>query len=167
MNGESPEPETWTREKAISRLRSALQKLTDDEHSICQIAAARGIFCHGFQRWPASEFDRRWKGAIGRSTHLSRAQMEELANVWQLAEQIRRRVGFACDAQTGGSGGCRGWEEFSDEDLAGHCGEVLGRRIRIAPGGREPAEKKERPEDPAARAAAKGGTARGRGTRPL
>ena len=126
MNGESPEPETWTREEAISRLRVALQKLTDDEHSICQIAAERGIFCHGFQRWPASEFDRRWRGALGRSTHLSRTQMEELANIWQLAEQIRCRVGFACDAQRNGAGGCRGWEEFSDADLARHCGEVLG-----------------------------------------
>ncbi len=167
MNGESPEPETWTREEAISRLRVALQKLTDDEHSICQIAAERGIFCHGFQRWPASEFDRRWKGALGRSTHLSRAQMEELANVWQLAEQIRRRVGFACDAQRNGAGGCRGWEEFSDADLAQPLRRGPRRRIRIAPGRRDPPEKEERPEDPAARAAAKGGTARGRGPRPL
>jgi hypothetical protein len=166
MSGRSPEPEIWPREEAISRLRVALQKLTDDEHSICQVASERGIFCHGFQRWPASEFDRRWRDAIGRSTHLSRAQMEELANIWQLAEQIRRRVGFACDAQRNGPGGCRGWDEFSDVDLAGHCTEILGQRIRIAGGKANPAAKEERPDNPAARAAGKGGTARGRGPRP-
>ncbi len=80
------ETRTRSRREAIGRLRTALLALTDDEHSICQVAAERGIFCHGFRRWNAAEFDRRWKSAIGRSTHLSRAQIEEFANLWQLAE---------------------------------------------------------------------------------
>ena len=147
MSGVEPGPETWTRQEAISRLRVALRKLTDDEHPICQVAAERGIFCHGFRRWSDSEFDQRFRGALGRSTHLSREQMEDLANVWQLAEQIRRRVGFACDAQDG-SGGCRGWDEFSDADLARHCGEILGRRIRVLRQ-RTPGRNEERPDQPA------------------
>ena len=52
---------TWTRAEAIARLRDALVKLTDDEHSMCQVAAKRGIFCHGFRRWNAREFDRRFR----------------------------------------------------------------------------------------------------------
>ncbi len=151
MSGAEPELETWTRQKAISRLRTALRKLTDDEHSICEVAAERGIFCHGFRRWSDSEFDRRFQGTLGRSTHLSREQMEDLANVWQLAEQIRRQVGFACDAQRGDSGGCRGWDEFSDADLSRHCGEILGRRVRVLredfPGS---GAQEERPDEPAA-----------------
>jgi hypothetical protein len=37
-------------EFAIARLREALVKLTDDDHSLCQVAGERGIFCHGFRR---------------------------------------------------------------------------------------------------------------------
>ena len=140
MSGGSPEPESWSRPQAIGQLRLALQKLTDDEHSICQVAAERGIFCHGFRRWPASEFDRRWRAAIGRSTHLSREQMEAFANLWQLAEQIRCGVSIACDAQAAAGGACRGWEEFSDEDLVQFCRDILGRSVTIgvSKGGRDP-----------------------------
>jgi hypothetical protein len=93
---------------------------------MCEIAAQRGIFCRGFRRWPDSEFDRRWRLTLGRSTHLTRVQMEELANLWQLAEQVRHRVGLACDAQRPGQGACRGWDEFSNQDLARHCNDILG-----------------------------------------
>jgi hypothetical protein len=37
-------------EFAIARLREALVRLTDDDHSLCQVAGERGIFCHGFRR---------------------------------------------------------------------------------------------------------------------
>ncbi|HYB53879.1 MAG TPA: hypothetical protein VEG84_08435 [Thermoanaerobaculia bacterium] len=130
MSGNPLEPPTWARAAAIDRLREALRALTDDEHSICQVAAEQGIFCRGFRRWPASEFDRRWKPLLGRSTHLSRTQMEELANVWQLAEQIRCRVNLACDAR-GPRTACRGWDEFSNADLARFCSDVLGKNVVV------------------------------------
>jgi hypothetical protein len=122
----------WPRREAIERLRETLRRLTDDEHSMCQVAAERRIFCRGFQRWPDSEFDRRFRVALGRSTHLSRAQMEELGNVWQLAEQIRCRVGLACDMQTERRGPCRGWDEFSNDDLARYCSDILGVSVVVA-----------------------------------
>ncbi len=115
----------WSRPEAIERLREALRCLVDENHTICEVAAERRIFCRGFRRWPDSEFDRRWRPALGRSTHLTRAQMEELANLWQIAEQVRHRVGFACDAQTS-RGPCRGWDEFSNDDLARQCNDVIG-----------------------------------------
>lgn len=127
----------WTRREAIARLRAGLLALTDEEHSICQVAAQRGIFCHGFRRWNASEFDRRWRGAIGRSTHLTRAQMEEFANLWQLAEQLRQRVALACDTGTQRGGSCRGWDEFSNADLARHCSDVLGKNVEIVERGED------------------------------
>jgi hypothetical protein len=125
------ETEAWARGEAIDRLRAALLALTDDEHSICQVAGERGIFCYGFRRWNAAEFDRRWKSAIGRSTHLSRAQMEEFANLWQLAEQIRQRVAFACDAKTTGGRACRGWDEFCNADISRFCANILGKDVVV------------------------------------
>lgn len=107
-------------------------RLADDEHSMCQIAAQRGIFCYGFRRWNASEFDRRWRGAIGRSTHLTRAQMEEFANLWQLAEQLQRGVALACDVRTAGQRPCRGWDEFSNADLSRFCADILGQNVEVA-----------------------------------
>jgi hypothetical protein len=123
--------ETWTREEAIARLRAAFRKLTDDEHSMCQVAAERGIFCHGFRRWTDAEFDRRFRHVIGRSTHLSRMQMEEFANLWQLAEQVRQRVGLACDVRTSAGKTCRGWDEFSNADLSRSCSDILGRSVVV------------------------------------
>ena len=122
--------EAWVRGEAIERLRAALLALTDDEHSMCQIAAQSGIFCYGFRRWNAAEFDRRWRCAIGRSTHLSRQQMEDFANLWQLAEQVRQRVSLACDAKTR-EGTCRGWDEFSNADISRFCADLLGKDVLI------------------------------------
>jgi hypothetical protein len=124
-------PLVWHRGEAISRLRVSLIGMTDEEHSLCQVAADRGIFCRGFRRWGEAEFDRRWRKYIGRSTHLSRAQMEEYANVWELAEQIRRRVSLACDAQSAAGGPCRGWNEFSNAELARFCNDVLGENAEV------------------------------------
>jgi hypothetical protein len=124
-------PRIWHRGEAISRLRATLLGMTDEEHSLCQVAAERGVFCRGFRRWNEAEFDRRWRAYIGRSTHLSRAQMEEYANVWQLAEQLRCRVSLACDTQTTPHGPCRGWNEFSNSDLARFCCDVLGENVEV------------------------------------
>ena len=120
-----------SRPQAISRLRESLVRLADEDHSMCQVAADRGIFCHGFRRWDSREFDRRWRNAIGRSTHLTRAQMEEFANVWQLAEQIRQGVSLSCDTRSRAGGPCRGWEEFSNADLSRFCADVLGENIVV------------------------------------
>jgi hypothetical protein len=124
-------PQILHRGEAISRLRASLLRMTDEEHSMCQVAADRGIFCRGFRRWNEAEFDRRWQKYIGRSTHLSRAQMEQYANLWQLAEQIRGRVSLACDAQMKPGGPCRGWNEFSNADLARFCNDVLGENVEV------------------------------------
>lgn len=122
----------WSRGEAISRLRERLIPMTDEDHSLCQVASEQGIFCRGFRRWNACEFDRRWRDHIGRSTHLSRAQMERYANLWQLGEQVRHRVPLACDAvQNSGHLPCRGWNEFSNDEIARFCVDVLGQNIEV------------------------------------
>ena len=111
------------RAEAIERLRKALTPLAGPDVSLCRIAAERGIFCRGFRRRPTAEFDRRWRKAIRRSTHLTRDRMEKFADLWQLIEQFRCGVPLACDAAGPGSP-CRGWDEFSDEQLAQFCREL-------------------------------------------
>lgn len=105
------------RQVAIQRLRCALIPIAGNR-SMCRVAAECGIFCRGFRRWQDREFDRRWRHAIGRSTHLSREQMERFADVWQLTEQLCQGVALACDEKPGPNSPCQGWAEFSDEDLA-------------------------------------------------
>jgi hypothetical protein len=128
--GLSVAPEVLTREEAIASLRSGLLKLSDGEHSMCEIAARLDVFCRGFRRWPDSDFLRLWTRTMGRTTHLDRAQMERLADVWQLTEQLRLRIPIACDARSA-CGPCRGWDGFSNRDLERFCADVLGRNVAI------------------------------------
>lgn len=120
----------WSRTEAISHLRAHLLPMTDGETSLCRAAAEKGIFCHGFRRWNDPEFDRRWRNFIGRSTHLSRPQMEEYANLWQLTEQAAHRVTLACDVAAGRAP-CRGWNEFSNDVIAQFCSDLLGMDVQV------------------------------------
>ena len=121
----------WSRTEAISHLRAYFLRMTDEDKSLCRVATERGIFCRGFRRWSVPEFDRRWRAFIGRSTHLSRPQMEEYANVWQLTEQVARGVSLACDAAGAGPAPCRGWNEFSNAVLGLFCADLLGTNVEV------------------------------------
>jgi len=123
--------EVWTRDEAIGRLRAGLLRLSDGQHSMCQVAAELGIFCFGFRRWSDAEFPRRWGRVIGRSTHLTRPQLERIADLWQMTEQLLQRVPLACDAATIANGPCRGWNQFSNRNLARHCADILGRDVAV------------------------------------
>lgn len=123
--------EIWSRAEALSRLRAHLLEFVDPENSLCRVAAEKGIFCRGFRRWSDPEFDRRWRSCIGRSTHLSRPQMEEYANLWQLTEQAAHRATLTCDAAAAGRGACRGWNEFSNEVVAQFCSDLLGMNVEV------------------------------------
>jgi uncharacterized protein YbjT (DUF2867 family) len=126
-------PPVWSRGEAIDRLRGALLALTDEEHSLCEVAAEKGIFCRGFRRFDDAEFRRRFRSTLGNGAgHLDRARMERLANVFELSMQRRWRVSLACDAQTRARGGhCRGWDEFSNDELGRFCADILGCSVVI------------------------------------
>ena len=123
----------WSRADAIARLRAVLQPMCGTDRSMCDVAAEKGIFCRGFRRWHDADFHRRWKNALGTSTHLTRAQMERLADLWQLSEQVRCSVSFACDANSAGAAACRGWDEHSNENLARYCADLLGVSVVVRP----------------------------------
>ena len=140
MTADALGPDVWTRDEAIGRLRAGLLRLSDGEHSMCQVAAELGIFCFGFRRWSDAEFERRWSRVIGRSTHLTRPQLERIADLWQMTEQLRQRVPLACDAAAMASGPCRGWNQFSNRNLARHCADILGRDVVVVDDARPAAE---------------------------
>jgi hypothetical protein len=121
-----PTPAGWTRTEAIANLRSRLMGIADGEHSICKVAAERGIFCRGFRRWNDREFHDRLKGSLGVSTHLTRPQMEELADLWQLTEQLSLGLALICDAPPAARAACRGWDEFTDLELQSFEREMIG-----------------------------------------
>ena len=64
--------------------------------------------------------------ALGVSTHLTRPQMEELADLWQQSEQLVHGVVLACDTPACDSAACRGWEEFTDLEIQRFCSDLTG-----------------------------------------
>jgi len=71
------------------------------------------------------------RGGVAKRIENCPSQMEEFANLWQLAEQIRQRVAFACDAKTSGGHACRGWDEFSNADISRFCADILGKSVEV------------------------------------
>jgi hypothetical protein len=123
--------DVWTREEAIARLRARLIVLADGEQSVCRMAAEHGIFCRGFSRFGDAEFHRRWRRALGHSTHLNRPQLERLADVWVLSEQVRTGMRLACDLPRGSGQPCRGWDEFGNGEIERFCLELLERVVAV------------------------------------
>lgn len=122
-----------TREEAIRELRAHLVTLVDDEHSMCQVAAEKNIFCRGFRRLNSSELREKYAWMAKKADHqLTRSELEERANTWKLARQHLHDTDLACDAELEDRDQCVGWDEFSDERLSELHGELLGERVEIA-----------------------------------
>ena len=117
---------------AIRKLREYLLTLTDDDHSMCEVAARKGIFCKGFQRWNDAELKNHFARLVKRRPGLNRWQLEALGNKWELARQIVDGAALACDVQTLEHDTCGGWDDFSNEDLSRYCGELLGLDTTVA-----------------------------------
>ncbi len=123
--------ERIARSAAIRRLRDVLLLMTDEDHSICRIAAERGIFCKGFKRYDDEELRQRYAWLVNRDPEISRHRLEDLADRWQLARQVFDAVPIACDAQQIEHDTCGGWDEFSDDDLVRFCREILHENVII------------------------------------
>lgn len=134
MTPSSGEGVAPSREDAIRWLRPRLRELCGANRSLCRVAAERRIFCHGFRRWHDREFHRRFASSLGVSTHLTRRQMETLADLWQLTEQLRLHVAVPCDAANLEPGACRGWNELTDDELREACLE-LSEAVMNSPSG--------------------------------
>lgn len=123
--------ETVTRTEAIARLRMALMELTDQENCMCKVAAERGIFCSGFQRFTEGELRERYWWIVRKRPQITREELEAIANDWQLAQQDVRDLPIACDVQSQLHDTCRGWNDFTDQQLAAHLRQVTGNNVRV------------------------------------
>jgi len=116
----------------IMLLRSELLKRCDSETSMCRAAADGGIFCHGFNRFGEGELRRRFSWLGDRARTLPREELEEIANRWQLARQEVFDLPSACDVQQREGDTCRGWDDFSNGDLARFYYELTGNSVVVA-----------------------------------
>ena len=122
---------TLTRTDAISLLRQALIQSTDEENSICKVAAERGVFCKGFHRYTDEELRKRYDWIVAKNPLMTRDELERIANDWQLAQQEVYELPIACDVQMKVYDTCRGWNDFTNEQLAKFYYQLTGDEIAI------------------------------------
>lgn len=122
-----------TRTQVIGSLREALLAVGDDEHSICRVAREKGLFCHGFAQWKLHELKAQYPQITRSRKRLTRQEMEELADRWQMARQFVTGEQLACDVQMheGRFQTCKGWNEFDDEQLERFHLELCGEPVHI------------------------------------
>ena len=122
---------TLTRERCVDRLRRELMRLAGDEHSACEVASRKQVFCRGFSQWSWDELKQRYAWIIERWPHIKRPELERLADIWQVARAEVLGTPTACDTQTMEHDCCKGWDEWSDEELAGFLAELSGEPVVI------------------------------------
>lgn len=121
-----------TREEAIARIREQLLSLTDEENCMCKIAAERGIFCNGFRQFTDKELRERYWWIVRKRPDITRQELETIANDWQLAQQDVRELPVACDVQTNVHDTCRGWDDFTNDELRAYLKQLTGEEIRVS-----------------------------------
>ncbi len=121
-----------TRQELIDAIRTELVKLTDEENSICRVAAQRGIFCRGFSQYNDRELREKFDWIVRKRPSLTRPQLEQIANDWQLAEQQVHDRPIACDVQTEIHDVCSGWDSFSTPQLEKLYFELSGAKMVVA-----------------------------------
>lgn len=123
--------ETLTRAEVIARLRNELLEMTDEENCACKAVAERGIFCNGFRRYTDEELREHYWWIVRRRPDISRAELEKIANDWQLTQQEVQRLPLACDVQSRVRDTCKGWNDFTDEQLEKFYWQMTGKEVRI------------------------------------
>lgn len=119
------------REEVISGLRESLLRFTSEEKSMCQVAAERGIYCRGFRQLDDATLRERYWWLVRKRPNITRAELEKLANDWQLAQQDVRDEKLSCDVQSKVHDTCCGWDDFSNEQLAVFYKQVTGKQIEV------------------------------------
>ncbi len=132
---DSAAPRVVSRAWAVRSLREFLLTLTDEDHSMCRVATDRGIFCQGFRKLDDAHLKQHFSGLVERRPGANRWQLEALGNQWELARQTVNELPLACDVEQKEHGTCRGWDDFSNEDLARFCVELLGQDVLVTPQG--------------------------------
>jgi hypothetical protein len=131
MAAAATKPVPISRAAAIAMLRDALARLAGPDTSICKAAAQRGIFCRGFRRDDEASLRARYDWIDERRPGLTRADLEDLGDRWQLARQELHQLPTACDVQAEEHDTCGGWDDFSAEELSRFLFEVTKKRVVV------------------------------------
>lgn len=125
-------PSPLSRGEIINLLRQELVRRADGEKSACKVAADEGIFCRGFARYTDLELRRRYDWIMRRYPKMTRKELEEIADRWQMARQDVEESPTACDVQQKVHDTCKGWDDFSSEELSRFYYEMTGKEIVVA-----------------------------------
>jgi len=131
MSRTQPKPDSIERAEVVNLIRTELLKHTDSETSVCKFATDRGLLCRGFARYGDGELRRKFDWITRRRPDMGREELEEIANRWQLARQDVTALPVACDVQQSEHDMCRGWDDFSNQDLANFYTELTAKQIVV------------------------------------
>jgi hypothetical protein len=123
--------QTISRDAAVARIRRELIALRETEKSACDIASERNILCHGFARDTDAELRYRYADVLPDAPVLDREQLEQRASQWQIARTQKEGALLCCDVQHRFYETCRGWDDFTNEQLATYHREVTGVEVRV------------------------------------
>jgi hypothetical protein len=123
--------ETISREVAFSRIRLKLIELCANGKSACRVATERNILCGGFRRHSDEELQQKYEPYVAGAERISRSDLERAANAWHLARQRTEAALVSCDVQYRSYEVCRGWNDFSNDELATFCFELSGVRPNV------------------------------------
>lgn len=124
---------TIKRSEALAAIRRKLLQFVDEDHSMCQVASERGLMCHGFSRLTEEQLRKRYSWLLRIKPSMRRAELENLANKWELARQVVQGVPISCDAQAFEKDTCKGWDGFDNETIARFYKELIGKEIAVGP----------------------------------
>ena len=122
---------TITRHEAVNALRRAYARRLDEEMSMCRFAAEHGVFCRGFRRLHDDDLRRRLLWISSKDPSMTPAEMEEVAERWQLARQDVLGAPLACDVQSVEHDLCGGWDDFTDDELARFYFEAFRKKVVV------------------------------------
>jgi len=121
-----------TRAEAIQALRLTYGRKLDSETSMCRYAADHNVFCRGFNRFSDRELRGRFDWIADKESAMTRDTLEELVDRWQLARQEVSGLPIACDVQQREHDACRGWDDFSNDELSKFYAEAFKLEVDIA-----------------------------------
>ncbi|MHC5211098.1 MAG: hypothetical protein ACYTG2_10305 [Planctomycetota bacterium] len=124
---------TITKQQAVETLKTRMLELVDEDHSMCEVASRYGIFCHGFGQWTFDELKQRYWWLADRRPGITRAELERLANIWQVARQQVMGTDLSCDTQTAEHDTCHGWDQWEEPTLARYVFELCGEQVKVVP----------------------------------
>jgi hypothetical protein len=87
------------------------------------------VLCHGFHQDSLTELRMRYAAEVDITG--KRTDVERRADAYQQRRLEEENAVVACDVQQRYYETCRGWDEFTNDDLARFCLEILGQRVRV------------------------------------